>query len=117
LYEFHIKHTYLLIFSDETMWLSGISLFSYVSVNSKKIFSGRYAQPHDPYQHFYDLEKIYVNIPHTLIEPEEKTHFSWRGALPHHNEIAVDKRIDDNKLPKGHNLYSDCSEFNAQFEL
>ena len=58
-----------------------------------KLISGRYAQKGD--SHGF-LEK-FVNVPDELIGPD----FDRRGALPHHEEIAV----DSDKREKGHKLY------------
>ena len=77
-----------------------------------KIISGRFAQPSDPYQGF--LEKTFVSIPYALRASDD---FKPRTCLPHHNEIAVDKELDDGKIPDGHKLYTTHDEYANQFKL
>jgi len=60
-----------------------------------QIISGRYAQKRD--SHGW-IERL-TNIPSAL---EGQKDFARRGALPHHNEIAVDQRDAE----AGHQLYS-----------
>jgi hypothetical protein len=81
------------------------------TLNSKKIISGRFAQPSDPSQGF--LERVFINIPYSL---RSATDFKWRGCLPHHNEIAVDEPLNNGKVPSGHKLYQ-AQEFEKQFNL
>ncbi len=60
-----------------------------------EIISGRYAQKHDPKAGFWEgFTSISLDIARA---PD----YSTRGALPHHNEIAV----DGEKLASGHKLY------------
>jgi Transglutaminase-like superfamily len=80
---------------------------------SQKIFSGRFAQPRDPYQGF--LEKLFISIPYQLRHRED---FMQRTCLPHHNEIAVDRDLDSNgNIPDGHTLYLDPKEYSDQFRI
>ena len=60
-----------------------------------QLVSGRYAQKYDPKAGFFEgLTSIPVDLAQA---PDYKT----RGALPHHNEIAV----DDQTISAGHKLY------------
>jgi hypothetical protein len=67
-----------------------------------KIISGRYAQKGDSQGDAIShvLESITI-FPKKLMKEDANFHF--RGALPHHNEIAV----DNDKKPSNHQLYSD----------
>jgi hypothetical protein len=77
------------------------------------IISGRFAQTRDPHQGF--LEKNLVHIPY---EMRNAADFPSRGALPHHNEIAVDGPLgSDRVLPDGHRLYQTPEDYEAQFNL
>ena len=64
-----------------------------------KLISGRYAQKYDPAATFWEG---FTGIPKSLVKAAD---FNTRGALPHHNEVAVD---DANMAPK-HKLYSPTS--------
>ena len=61
-----------------------------------KLISGRYAQKYDPSATFWEG---FTGIPASLSQAAD---FKKRGALPHHNEIAV----DDEKPGSKHKLYS-----------
>lgn len=61
-----------------------------------QLISGRYAQKHDPQEGFFEH---FTSIPSQLTQRPD---FPIRGALPHHNEIAV----DDPAMGSGHRLYS-----------
>ena len=65
-----------------------------------KLISGRYAQKYDPCAEFWDG---LTSIPYSLSLGDD---FKFRGALPHHNEIAVDSDI---MIPE-HKLYSKDSQ-------
>jgi hypothetical protein len=71
--------------------------------------SGRYAQPDDPEQGF--IERVLTPYPNRL---EKKSELGPRACLPHHNEIAVDKKIRDS-VPHGHRLYG-ADDYKTQFE-
>ena len=60
-----------------------------------KLISGRYAQTNDPWAGFFEN---FTSLPMPLTKAVD---YKTRGALPHHNEIAV----DDQTLPTGHKLY------------
>ncbi len=60
-----------------------------------KIISGRYAQKYDPKAGFFEN---FTSLPLSLAQAAD---YNTRGALPHHNEIAV----DDQNLGSGHKLY------------
>ena len=64
-----------------------------------KLISGRYAQKYDPAATFWEG---FTGIPTALAQAAD---FKTRGALPHHNEIAVDDATMDPK----HVLYSATS--------
>ena len=64
-----------------------------------KLISGRYAQKHDPVATFWEG---FTGIPTALAQASD---FKTRGALPHHNEIAVDDATMDAK----HKLYTAAS--------
>jgi len=64
-----------------------------------KLISGRYAQPRDS----HDLIERITNIPKALLSQKD---FPSRGALPHHNEIAVDQH----DAGSAHKLYSVFSD-------
>jgi len=78
----------------------------------KKIISGRFAQKGDPSQGF--LEKTFVYIPYQL---RKAPGFKDRAALPHHNEIAVDKPLENGAVPADHKLYRSPAEYKYQFNL
>jgi hypothetical protein len=60
-----------------------------------RFISGRYAQKYDPKAGFFEG---FTSLPSELAHaPDYKT----RGAVPHHNEIAV----DDRNISSGHKLY------------
>jgi len=81
--------------------------------NDKKLISGRFAQPGDPYQGV--LEKLFISIPYQLRHAAD---FMPRACLPHHNEIAVDGGLDaSGKIPAGHKLYQDPQAYANQFQL
>ena len=81
--------------------------------NERKIISGRFAQPSDPYQGF--LEKTFVYVPYALRHAPD---FPPRTCLPHHNEIAVDADIKKgDEIPEGHKLYNSPAEYSGQFQL
>lgn len=71
-----------------------------------KIVSGRFAQPGDQEQGFF--EKVFISIPYALRKADN---FSKRTCLPHHNEIAM----DNEKKPDGHKLYNDPAKFKEAF--
>ena len=82
-------------------------------LNKKKIISGRFAQKGEKNQDL--LERIFVEIPYKM---RKARGFPWRGALPHHNEIAVDKPLGKKKeIPASHKMYTSPAEYNKQFEL
>jgi hypothetical protein len=60
-----------------------------------KLISGRYAQKYDPVAGFFEG---LTSIPLALTQASD---FKNRGALPHHNEIAV----DDPAIGAAHKLY------------
>ncbi len=99
-------------FSTNAKYCSKISKADIKKLNTKMIISGRFAQPGDPYQSF--LEKYFVNIPYELKNSKD---FPWRGCLPHHNEIAVDGPLLNNKIPDGHKLYSQSQVYQNQYDL
>jgi hypothetical protein len=70
-----------------------------------KIISGRYGQRHDS-KGFVEMAAF---IPGQM---ESAPDFYQRGALPHHNEIAV----DGGTRPKEHKLY-ESAEFKKQSKL
>ena len=60
-----------------------------------KLISGRYAQKYDPVATFWEG---FTSLPFGLAQAAD---YSRRGALPHHNEIAVDVQ----NMPSSHKLY------------
>lgn len=64
-----------------------------------ELISGRYAQKYDPKAGFFEG---FTSLPASLPNAPD---YAWRGALPHHNEIAVDGASRERK----HLLYSDKS--------
>ncbi len=60
-----------------------------------KLISGRYAQKYDPVATFWEG---FTSLPFDLAQAAD---YSTRGALPHHNEIAV----DEENMPSSHKLY------------
>jgi hypothetical protein len=60
-----------------------------------KLISGRYAQKYDPVATFWEG---FTSLPFDLVQALD---YNTRGALPHHNEIAV----DDENMPSSHKLY------------
>ena len=64
-----------------------------------KLISGRYAQKYDPVATFWEG---FTGIPADLAQAPD---FRNRGALPHHNEIAV----DGSTMASRHKLYSPTS--------
>jgi hypothetical protein len=64
-----------------------------------KLISGRYAQKYDPVAGFWEG---FTSIPIALAQAPD---FNTRGALPHHNEIAVDAPA----MGKQHRLYRSVS--------
>ena len=79
----------------------------------QKIISGRFAQPRDPSQTF--LERNFVYIPYDMRNAKD---FPCRGSLPHHNEIAVDAPLgEDKRLPEGHELYQTPQAYQKQFDI
>lgn len=62
---------------------------------SGKLISGRYAQKYDPKAGFFEG---LTGLPPELVRAAD---YNARGALPHHNEIAV----DDQNLSADHKLY------------
>jgi len=79
----------------------------------QKIISGRFAQPRDPSQTF--LERNFVYIPYDMRNAKD---FPARGSLPHHNEIAVDAPLgEDKRLPEGHELYQTPQAYQKQFDI
>ncbi len=77
-----------------------------------KIISGRYAQTKDPYQGWW--EQMFYYIPYRL---RTAPGFSSRGALPHHNEIAVDAPAKNGTIPADHRLYTDSPTYQKQFNV
>lgn len=71
-----------------------------------EIISGRYAQKDDS----HDLAEGITCIPGSLLKDK---HFTRRGLLPHHNEIAV----DDDTRDKQHILYTDQETYAKQYQL
>ncbi len=61
-----------------------------------KLSSGRYAQKYDPVATFWEG---FTGLPAALAQAPD---FKTRGALPHHNAIAVDNQTMSSK----HKLYS-----------
>jgi hypothetical protein len=77
-----------------------------------KLISGRYAQKYDPKAGFFEN---FTSLPLALAQAAD---YNTRGALPHHNEIAV----DDQNISAGHKLYrgtatgpADRQAFSNQF--
>lgn len=66
-----------------------------------KIISGRYAQKYDPKAGFFEN---FTGLPTELTRAAD---YNTRGALPHHNEIAV----DDQSFSSSHKLY--CEKANG----
>ena len=64
-----------------------------------QLISGRYAQKYDPRATFWEG---FTSIPISLAKAVD---FKYRGALPHHDEIAVDEATMSNR----HRLYSSTS--------
>lgn len=62
---------------------------------SGKLISGRYAQKYDPKAGFFEN---FTSLP---LELTRAADYHTRGALPHHNEIAVDNQT----MPSSHKLY------------
>jgi hypothetical protein len=60
-----------------------------------KLISGRYAQKYDPKAGFFEG---FTSLPLDLAQAAD---YNTRGALPHHNEIAV----DDQTITPDHKLY------------
>jgi len=60
-----------------------------------KLISGRYAQKNDPWAGFFEN---FTSLPLALAQAAD---YNTRGALPHHNEIAV----DDQNISSFHKLY------------
>jgi len=60
-----------------------------------KLISGRYAQKYDPKAGFFEN---FTSLP---LDLTQKADYNTRGAVPHHNEIAV----DDQNISAGHKLY------------
>ncbi len=60
-----------------------------------KLISGRYAQKYDPKAGFFEN---FTSLPLDLVQAAD---YNTRGALPHHNEIAV----DDQNISSNHKLY------------
>jgi len=60
-----------------------------------KLISGRYAQKYDPKAGFFEG---LTSLPLELVQAAD---YNARGALPHHNEIAV----DDQTITSDHRLY------------
>jgi len=80
-------------------------------LNEKKIISGRYAQEDAKGL----IENVWVRFPGAL---KASGDYAWRGALPRHDEIAVDKYLrDKDPLPGKHKIYKSREEYNRQFEL
>ena len=69
-----------------------------------KVISGRFGQSHDSQG----------LLEHTQFWPRGLKKNAMQGALPHHNEIAVDGPVFD---PKKHKLYRDESEYKTSYEL
>ena len=60
-----------------------------------KLISGRYAQKYDPKAGFFE------GLTAMPLDLAQAPDYNTRGALPHHNEIAV----DDQTMPASHKLY------------
>lgn len=70
-----------------------------------KVISGRYAQKKDS----HGIIEQFITIPPELTDAPS---FSWRGSMPHHNEIAVDGPTPE----KGHALYA-APRYARQYRL
>ncbi len=68
-----------------------------------RVISGRFGQK-------FDSKGI---LETTQFCPENFDHYDMTGALPHHNEIAMDSE----KRPDGHTLYTDEKKYAEQYEL
>src|SRR5580765_5407394 len=76
-----------------------------------RILSGRYAQPGDAKGELLDhLVEAATWIPEHYLQDAE---FHFRGALPHHHEIAV----EDHDRDSSHELYTSDKQYREQFEL
>lgn len=58
--------------------------------------------------------KYFISITNSL---KTSNDFSWRGSLPHHNEIAVDEPLNSLKVPGKYKLYNDILTHQEQFNL
>ena len=91
-----------------------------------KLISGRYAQPGAGLWGSitgdigpgslvsHQLPELISHIPKALLNAPD---FWKRGALPHHNEIAVDEfpeKLQDNEIA-AHGLYPDRASYSKQF--
>ena len=80
-----------------------------------KLISGRYAQRKDTRAGLVNqLIEGTTFIPKNL---EDADDYNTRGALPHHNEIAVDESDFGAAQKEGHKLYKTKEEFQDQFDL
>ncbi|MCY2958248.1 MAG: hypothetical protein NT107_14580 [Planctomycetota bacterium] len=76
-----------------------------------KILTGRYAQHGDGHgEHLDHLIEASTWIPEHYLQDHE---FHFRGALPHHREIA----IDDHDRDAMHELYTTDKQYREQFDL
>jgi hypothetical protein len=69
-----------------------------------KIISGRFGQSHDS-QNFLEYTQFW---------PEDLVEKSVQGALPHHNEIAVDTPVFN---PEKHTLYKNEQNYRKSYDL
>ncbi len=77
-----------------------------------RLISGRYAQPRDTQPGWANaITEGITFIPKELLTA---TDFKYRGGLPHHNEIALDREYS--KRNKSHKLYGDSGTYNRQFD-
>ncbi len=77
-----------------------------------KLISGRYAQPHDTRPGIAShLAEGLTFIPRELLDAPD---FSYRGGLPHHDEIAVD--VAYRRRNKSHKLYGDAATYTRQLD-
>jgi hypothetical protein len=75
-----------------------------------RLISGRYAQVRDT--HGGLVEHLAIEGPSNIpAELRRRADFASRGALPHHNEIAVDDRARGGE----HRLYADPAEYARQY--
>jgi Transglutaminase-like superfamily len=79
---------------------------------NRRLISGRYAQPRDTQPGWANaITEGMTFIPKELLKAKD---FKYRGGLPHHNEIAVDREYSGRN--KSHKLYRDSWTYNRQFD-